>query len=153
MNKYEITALTPTFESHKRMLNDSVKIIENTNNLKTLLSRYEDALDSYRWIIDAINSGYQAKFSAEKEGFERSLKREVNNSIVRISNMMYRNDIPKIMNLKNNLSKEKRIDKLIDKQNECLNSLIQHFDIEKSKSEIIEVINQLNNYKNTLIKK
>ena len=150
MNKYEIAALTPTFESYVRILNDSVNLIERTNNLKTLLGRFDDAMECYKWITSAINSGYPAKFSSEDEGFERSLKREINLSIVRIAKNLYNMGAFKIRGLKTPSSKMKRIDKLIVELNLCLQSLKPHFNKSKAESEINELINVSIKLKNTL---
>ncbi|MGI6572912.1 MAG: hypothetical protein ACOX19_05775 [Fermentimonas sp.] len=151
MRYYEIEALTPTFESHRRILEDSVNIVRKTNNLKTLLSRYEDILDSYNWITLAIDAGYPAKFEAEAEGFESSVNRWTNTNIERIANYRYDVEMRKIHDLKTKISKRNRTEKLIKELNEMIDSLKPHSNRQEVKSNILNIVERINQFKNIVL--
>lgn len=93
------------FPSHKRILNDSIKLIQSTKKLETLLSRYQQALNEYNWIQIQISNGVPLFFQS-KGYFPEELKELANRNINRIAQDAYSTYRSKSLALKTEKSKE-----------------------------------------------
>lgn len=93
------------FPSHKRILNDSVKLIQSTKKLETLLYRYQLALNEYNWIQSQISNGVPLFFKS-KEYFPEELRELANRNINRIAKETYSAYKIKSTTLKTEKSKE-----------------------------------------------
>lgn len=111
------------FPSHKRILEDSVKLIQTTKKLDTLLTRYQLALEHYNWIKSQISAGVPIYFKSNGY-FPDELKEHANRNINRIAQDAYTAYRTKSLTLKTEKSKENLKSKTKILLEECKGSLL-----------------------------
>lgn len=111
------------FPSHKRILNDSVKLIQSTKKLETLRTRYQLALNEYNWIQSQISNGVPLFFKSNGY-FPEELKELANRNINRIAKETYSAYKIKLTTLKTEKAKENLKTKTKVLLEECKNSLL-----------------------------
>lgn len=126
-SKYEVDLLSlkAEFPSHKRILDDSVKLIQTTNNIETLLRRYDDALFHYNWINEQKKNGLPVKFEC-KDYFPKELNRMTNFHIVRIATNLTNNYKEQLLKLKTDKARENITIQTFKTIEICLSSLKLH---------------------------
>ncbi|WP_157279167.1 hypothetical protein [Proteiniphilum acetatigenes] len=128
------------FPSHKRILEDSVNLIQTTKSLETLIGRYDIALEHYFWIREQISNGVPLYFES-KGNFADELKEHANYHIHRIAENTFKTHKSKIATLKTDKAKESHKEKTLILLSECINSLKQT----ENTNEWIAEINALQN--------
>lgn len=111
------------FPSHKRILDDSIKLIQSTKKLETLLTRYQQALNEYNWIQSQISNGVPLFFKSNGY-FPEELRELANRNISRIAQDAYSAYRAKSMTLKTEKSKENLKSKTKALLEECKGSLL-----------------------------
>jgi hypothetical protein len=116
------------FPSHKRILEDSINLIQTTNNIDTLLSRYDDFIIHYNWIMEQKRKGVPIdyEFHSNGEPFEIGINLFINWHIVRIAQNNIENYKNKIQSLKTYRAKENLIIKSFELIDKCTNALKEH---------------------------
>lgn len=122
-NKKKEAIAKHEFPSHKRILNDSVKLIQSTKKLETLLFRYQQALNEYNWIQSQISNGVPLFFQS-KGYFPEELRELANRNINRIAQDAYSAYKTKSTTLKTEKSKENLKSKTKALLEECKDSLL-----------------------------
>lgn len=112
------------FPSHKRILEESINLIQTTKSIETLLGRYDLALEHYFWIREQISNGVPIYFES-KGNFPDELKEHANFHINRIAENIFNVHKTKITRLKTDKAKENQKEKSVILLSECLNSLKQ----------------------------
>lgn len=128
------------FPSHKRILEESINLIQTTKNLETLLGRYDIALEHYFWIREQISNGIPIYFES-RGNFPDELKEHANFHIHRIAENIFKTYKSKIATLKTDKAKENQKEKTMILLSECINSLKQT----ENTNEWITEINALQN--------
>ncbi|MBR8720223.1 hypothetical protein IX307_001353 [Bacteroides pyogenes] len=93
------------FPSHKRILEDSVKMIQTTRKLETLLTRYNLAMEHYNWIQRQIADGAPIYFKSHGH-FPEELREHANYHIERLAREAYTAYREKSASLKTEKAKE-----------------------------------------------
>lgn len=122
-NKKKEAIAKHEFPSHKRILNDSVKLIQSTKKLETLLTRYQQALNEYNWIQTQISNGVPLFFQS-KGYFPEELRELANRNINRIAQDAYSAYRSKSLTLKTEKSKENLKAKTKTLLEECKGALL-----------------------------
>lgn len=130
------------FPSHKRILNDSIKLIQSTKKLETLLIRYEQALHEYNWIQSQISQGVPLYFKSNGY-FPEELREAANRNINRIAQETYSAYISKSTTLKTEKSKENLKSKTKALLEECKDSLLPSSGVSGWKSSIESIESRL----------
>lgn len=115
--------VTVEFPRKKQILDESVRLIETTNNITVAKGRYETVMTHYKWMVEQKSKGMPVSFSEEACGFESSMKRAFNENIERLVGYNYNKDIAAIIKTKNLESRQKKIAKLRDAISQALSSL------------------------------
>lgn len=129
------------FPRRKQILEESVKLIQETNNIDTLLSRYDIALEHFHWIMEQKAKGLPIWFNTEEEGFESALNRIRNYHIVRIAMEKFINYKKKMYGLKTAKAKENNTAQMFEYLEKCKQSLVSH----ANKGESEAKLNKLHN--------
>ena len=128
------------FPSRKKILEESMNIIQTTKSAETLLGRYDIALEQYFWIREQISNGVPLYFES-KGNFADELKDHANYHIHRIAENTFKTYKSKITTLKTDKAKESHKEKTLILLSECINSLKQT----ENTNEWIAEINALQN--------
>lgn len=129
------------FPRRKQILEESVKLIQETGNIDTLLTRYDIALEHYHWIMEQKAKGLPIWFDTEDEGFESALNRIRNYHIVRIAMEKFINYKKKMYGLKTAKAKENNTAQMFEYLEKCKQSLVSH----ANKGESEAKLNKLHN--------
>lgn len=122
----KLAILEVEFPNYKRILEESVQLIQTTSNLETLLSRYNIALEHYHWIMERKNNGLPIYFNTEDGGFENALNKINNYHIVRIAMDTFINYKVKMLGLKTIKAKDNNTAKMFEFLGRCKESLKTH---------------------------
>lgn len=129
------------FPRRKQILEESIKLIQETSNIDTLLSRYDIALEHYHWIMEQKAKGLPIWFDTEEEGFENALNRIRNYHIVRISMEKFIKYKKKMYGLKTAKARENNTAQMFEYLEKCKQSLVSH----ANKGESEAKLNKLHN--------
>ncbi|MDD4820283.1 MAG: hypothetical protein PHD21_05565 [Flavobacteriales bacterium] len=111
------------FPRRKQILEESMALIQNSNNINVLVGRYNDVVENYNWIIERKNEGMPVIFNEESCGFISSLNRAMNFHIIRVAKYMYDKKKQEIGSLKTKKAKENRCVELFELIEKCKKSL------------------------------
>ncbi|MDR3117855.1 MAG: hypothetical protein LBU44_00260 [Mediterranea sp.] len=140
-----IQAFTIEYSSHERILNDSMKLIETTNDIDTLLGRYKDASEEWSWMEMQKAKGMPIIINQESCGFYSTLNRVTNFHIIRIANFNYAKLQNDVVKLKSKMAVENRVTKLLVLLDKCISSLKYHDNLEKSQAELTTIHSKVRN--------
>lgn len=134
------------FPRRKQILEESVKLIQETNNIDTLLSRYDIALEHYHWIMEQKAKGLPIWFDTEEEGFESALNRIRNYHMVRIAMEKFINYKKKMYGLKTAKAKENNTAQMFEYLEKCKKSLISHTNKDESEAKLNKLHNNTEDF-------
>jgi hypothetical protein len=141
--KSYVQSFKTEYSSHERIFKDSMKLIETTNNIDTLLGRHNDASEEWSWMEMQKAKGMPVIIKQEPCGFYSTLNRITNFNIIRIAKFNYNKLQSDIINLKSKKAVENRIVKLIELLDKCTCSLKFHDNLERSKAELLSIRSKL----------
>lgn len=141
VNIHDKTILQTEFPRRKQMLEESVRLIQETSNIETLVSRYEVALEHYHWIMEQKSKGLPLFFESEDEGFESALNRINNYHIVRIAMEVFINYKKKMYGLKTVKAKDSNTAKMFEHINKSIELLKDH----SNRDDSLKKLNRLHN--------
>jgi hypothetical protein len=135
----DINTLKVEYTSRARILNDSIKLIETTNNIDVLLSRYIDATREYGWMAEQYRKGMPIKLQPEPHNFLPSINKVTNINIVRIANYQFGEFKIEISTLKSKKAIDDRFVKMFELIQKCTSSLKHHQNQFEVKDELNEI--------------
>lgn len=122
-----LAVLNYEFPNHERIIRESIALIEQTNNLFTLLGRYNDALEHCEWIIGKINEGYPITFHlGADDDYLANLNQFCNENILRIAIHVCRVAFDKSWEAKTQRGKQNRLASCFDDIERCKTELKEH---------------------------
>lgn len=81
----DLYAYTTIFNNHNRILQDSIRIIETTENIDVLERRINDALEQLNWIISEKENGKPITSEIPLPQMLCNFKKDANSEIYRVS--------------------------------------------------------------------
>jgi len=135
----DIEALKVEYPSHERILNDSIKLIETTNNIDVLISRHKDVINEWTWMEEQYQKGMPIRLQQEPCGFSVAANRVANFHIVRIANYQFNKFKTEISMLKSYKAIEKRFINMFELIEKCESSLKHH----ENKFEALDELNDI----------
>lgn len=143
---YNNAILQIEFPRHKQILEESVQLIQETNNIDTLVFRYELSLEHYHWIMEQKAKGLPIYFDTEEEGFESALNRISNYHIIRIAMEVFINYKTKMYGLKTAKGRENNTVKMFEFIEKCNQLLKEHSNRFESETKLNKLYNNTENF-------
>lgn len=136
ITSHDKTILQIEFPRRKQILEESVRFIQETNNIETLISRYDTALEHYFWIMQQKEKGLPIYFDTDSEGFENALNRIRNYHIVRIAMEKFINYKKKMYGLKTVKAKDNNTSQMFEFLENCKHLLMDHTNRNESEAKL-----------------
>lgn len=136
------------FPRRKQIIDESIAIIETSNNIKSIKSRFDTVMTHYKWMIEQKSKGMPLSFHEEPCGFENSMKRAFNENILRIVEFTYNKEMGSILKTKNTESRQKKTTKL----RELISSAIANLKNHENKTSIVDSIREYRTNLNETLK-
>lgn len=137
------------FPRRKQILEESIRFIQETDNIEILLSRYNIALEHYYWIVEQKAKGLSIYFDTEEEGFENALNRIRNYHTVRIAMEKFINYKKKMYGLKTAKAKQNNTVQMFEFLEKCKQSLKDHLNKNESESKLNKLYNNTEDFYST----
>jgi hypothetical protein len=143
----QLQSLEVEFPRHKQILDESAELIETTNNINTLLSRYIDVLNELEWMHSQKDNGMPITLGESLVDSKIKLNRATNVSIVRITEYHFNKLRGELELLKSHKAAQNRIDKMNELIGKCRSELKEHENMSESVAKLNSIelkLNQLN---------